>query len=386
MRFHPFVSAPRTNRIDGAVGQCWHVSNEVDVQYDISGRRSSKGFTLVELLVVIAIIGMLIALLLPAVQSARESARRSSCSNNLKQLGLALQNHENALRQFPVGQIGWDPQKPGNWLDHSGVFRLLPYIEAGVVFDKLDPHLNIQYAPNNTIVATPMPGFCCASDDAFGRVVDYRFPPANRSTPVFQSSRSNYVMCWGSEFYWPSRNASGFVDPPWAARPSRPVTELENGGAFRYDVARRVADFADGTSNTIVYSEVIAGADDVLIDQTAAGGCDYRGVWSWSPSYLHLYTPNSSVPDCLGPYACGDITMLKSQSPCISNCSKGQVTARSFHPGGVNATFCDGHVAFSTDATENLESTRNDCSGRRQPLGTVEAFTRSSHRCPVERG
>lgn len=319
------------------------------VLHDIDLRRA---FTLVELLVVIAIIGVLIALLLPAVQAARESARRTSCVNNLKQLCLALQNHENAQGYFPAGQIGWDPQRAGNWLDHSGIFRLLPYIEAGVVFDRLDPHLNIQYAPNNTVVAANMPGFCCPSDDAFGRVVDYRFPPANRATPVFQSSRSNYVMSWGSENYWPRRNANGFIDPPWVGLPTRPAADLENGGPFRYDVARHVADFVDGTSNTIVYSEVVAGVDDELTDQTAAGGCDYRGVWSWGPSFLHLYTPNNSVPDCLGPYQCGDPGMLKAEAPCITNCSVGQVAARSLHRGGVNAALCDGHVAFYTDGID----------------------------------
>src|SRR6188472_1090241 len=121
------------------------------------------GFTLVELLVVIAIIGVLIGLLLPAVQAARESARRTSCFNNLKQLCLSMQNHENALGRYPPGQIGWDPKNPTVYLNHTGFFRLLPYIEAGTIYDSLDLRWGVGVAPNNKVVAMPIPAFTCAS-------------------------------------------------------------------------------------------------------------------------------------------------------------------------------------------------------------------------------
>ena len=84
---------------------------------------SKKGFTLVELLVVIAIIGILIALLLPAVQAAREAARRASCTNNLKQIGLALANFENQYRRLPAGLTGWNKTQD-EWMGHPALLQV----------------------------------------------------------------------------------------------------------------------------------------------------------------------------------------------------------------------------------------------------------------------
>ena len=99
--------------------------------------RRNRGFTLVELLVVIAIIGILIALLLPAIQAAREAARRAACLNNLKQIGLAFQNMESALKKFPTGIHKPPPDRP-NELGWSWCIDILPYMEAAPVFDDLD--------------------------------------------------------------------------------------------------------------------------------------------------------------------------------------------------------------------------------------------------------
>ncbi len=107
--------------------------------YPLTSQRTKRGFTLVELLVVIAIIGILIALLLPAVQAAREAARRSQCVNNLKQLGIGLQNYHDIHRSFPIRQGGTNcygsPYYDGNCIRASSFVGLLPFIEQQAAFN-----------------------------------------------------------------------------------------------------------------------------------------------------------------------------------------------------------------------------------------------------------
>ncbi len=138
-----------------------------------SGR--SSGFTLVELLVVIAIIGILIALLLPAVQAAREAARRLQCSNNLRQIALAVLNYEAQLGTFPVS-IHHSSQGGVVGTGMSWMIGILPFMEQQALYDSLKIEGNAQaglgvFTPqNHEFIRQSIPGYCCPSDDAVGKV------------------------------------------------------------------------------------------------------------------------------------------------------------------------------------------------------------------------
>ena len=133
-------------------------------------RIAQRGFTLVELLVVIAIIGILVSLLLPAVQSAREAARRMQCSNNLKQLGLAMLNYETAHNGFPPAAISWDTAEytgrgPGDWYDDHGWYTQIgPYIEQQAWSDKIDFEVSYSHANNDAMRRVKLALHRCPSD------------------------------------------------------------------------------------------------------------------------------------------------------------------------------------------------------------------------------
>jgi prepilin-type N-terminal cleavage/methylation domain-containing protein len=129
----------------------------------------ARGFTLVELLVVIAIIGVLVALLLPAVQEAREASRRIKCSNNLKQIALALHNYEDTHKRLPFGTPVWCTANGSNW-----AVSIFPHIELGNLQDKLDLSGNFKTTPQNVAViqqVTKLPAWICPSDPAAAKPV-----------------------------------------------------------------------------------------------------------------------------------------------------------------------------------------------------------------------
>ena len=270
------------------------------------------------------VIAILIALLLPAVQSAREAARRIQCTNHEKQIGLAILNFENHYRRLPEGVMG--ANSVGRWGGHTAFFQILPFLEQGTVEGTLnydDDWLSYYTHDNRYPGSSIIPMYHCPSDNTKGRVV--KFEAYGKDIP---RSRSNYVMCYGKQFIWN-------CDHPTPQNRDPPDEITENGDPFRYHHSRKLPDFTDGTSNTLIISEVIAGR----VDNPNIGKIDFRGIWAWpdiASGYLHVETPNSSVPDCLRDISCGDPTM--EVSPCSPTCQEcdGRPTARSFHPGGVN--------------------------------------------------
>src|SRR5687768_7712246 len=169
--------------------------------------RLNRGFTLVELLVVIAIIGVLVALLLPAVQAAREAARRSSCSNNLKQIGLGLQNYHDTYLKFPMAGFltrpGTTPTDPGAY-HHTWITGILPFMEQKPLYDTINMNL---IAWGQPVVATPLKILRCPSDGGYDK-------PSDTHNIAF----TNYS---GSEGYhwWETANLNPAWGGNWAQLP-----------------------------------------------------------------------------------------------------------------------------------------------------------------------
>lgn len=275
-----------------------------------------KGFTLIELLVVIAIIAVLIALLLPAVQQAREAARRSQCKNNIKQLGLALHNYHDTFRVLPPGAIQnfqTNAQNEATWIS-----MILPYIDQQAIYNKANfsSCFGCTSSPGNPsyeITTILIPMMLCPSDRSVDLALNaYR--------------RGNYVANSGI-------GALQSLTTP--KDPSR------ISGPFTMNSRTEMRDFLDGSSNTVLVSEVMK-----------VDGNDFRGVMHYPEGslYQHDRTPNTGIPDGIRTSLCVSVP----RAPCVGTHSAyndRQITmsARSQHIGGVHVLMGDGSGRFISD-------------------------------------
>jgi prepilin-type N-terminal cleavage/methylation domain-containing protein len=317
----------------------------------------TRGFTLVELLVVIAIIGILVALLLPAVQAAREAGRRTQCVNNLKQIGLALQNYHDTNKALPFGK---GPSYAGapvyaRWSAHA---LILPFMEQGNVYGAINfnfppatpgmagvtafmPAHNNPGGENGVICRTQIPGFLCPSDiDPVGD-----WPGQNNYT----GNQGNWLCDRG--------------DAPAAANDISPG-ELQTG-VFYFRSKCNFAQITDGLSNTVFFSEKMRGAGTpdprtdlfTMSNQSSlaatystcsatntATATPLTSKWGWSwvmgenccTLHNHVSTPNTT--SCAGIPFPGTMTNMSMQ-----------VSVSSRHLAGVNAMMGDGSVHLVTN-------------------------------------
>lgn len=247
-------------------------------------------FTLIELLVVIAIIGVLVGLLLPAVQAAREAARRMSCSNNLRQVGLAAQNYHSAFNQFPAGYIShatndgtapasvrmdpltWDAGPGWGW-----AAALLSYAEGTAVVDSLRIDRPIWDPANRASIAASVPMFLCPSttggDEPF-TVQDESGQPLLFDGQPMELGRSHYVASHGQESCWGECGAAAtgeVFDNIYTSATKIVAIDGDAGrvadGPFFRNSKTRFRDVLDGTSNTIFFGE----HSSALSDKTWVG-------------------------------------------------------------------------------------------------------------------
>lgn len=299
------------------------------------GRRKI-GFTLVELLVVIAIIGILIALLLPAVQAAREAARRAQCSNNLKQIGLALHNYENTTRILPPGAF-WecrDGTRKGSILVH-----ILPFIEQQSLYDSFDfkaKYIDGQRfgGTGEEIGATVVPTYVCPSDNHRGVI---ETEPHSSHDPVKKVALHNYGASRG-----PNQLANNSACPcsnNWNSFAWGVYEDYDNfAGPFtRRCTCVRFSAITDGLSNTIFFGEV-------------RPMCSWHHDNGWATSNNGNGYSSTVIP--INYNSCSRDTSTSDN--CARYCNwNTEAGFRSAHPGGANFLLGDGTVHFLPETIDH---------------------------------
>jgi prepilin-type N-terminal cleavage/methylation domain-containing protein len=327
---------------------------------DLRRPNARVGFTLVELLVVIAIIGVLVALLLPAIQSAREASRRTSCTNQLKQLALAMRNYELSNRVFPPS-FCWNRvpgDKGGSW---SALARAMPYLEQGSIYAQIDfsqGYSTALLSDGTKLASSRIAEFICPSEindvPKLSSGVPSTFPP-------------NYLVNMG----------------PW--RIYDPVDNSPGQGSFHPNSGFPAAKFVDGLSRTLMMSEgrmwtslfkaalsptpppsmpadvpsLCALGDPSKVGmgplrENNTGHTEWVDGKAFETGFTTTFTPNTPV-SCNVSGAAYDVDLVTSrEASTLTVTVNAALTARSYHPGIVNAAMMDGSVRSVSEGIDLL--------------------------------
>lgn len=289
--------------------------------------RRRSGFTLVELLVVIAIIGILVSLLMPGVEAAREAARRMSCSNNLKQLGLAMHNYNNTYRSLPPAALGiyLGDDSRGRPVQAAGLTAwnaLLPFHEQAALSDEFDYSADAWADVNVEAAKRTPPEHLCPSMALIAESQGY----------------SSYAVSTGTKKYRSQPHDGAIVDSMNVYRSERLLAGIPDESSWLSEVRLAHISNADGTSATLLAGEYGVQFRDVSLLPFPYPGSSGESSGRWSVSY-----PYSSTASVFGTFNARRISLFDIPS---------YESFRGPHIGGVQFVLCDGSVRFLTDSVD----------------------------------
>ena len=342
----------------------------------MGGGGNLRAFTLVELLVVIAIIGILIALLLPAVQAAREAARRMQCTNNLKQLGLAMHNHHDSLKLFPPGSLSTTRTNPDQAVPDSGAgvhalgwnFFLLPYMEATATYEhtaqilrRENPNITFDRPIETGVIRWWTPRQTSTPENNGARIVisylqcpscpmdEYNINAGNMG----ENAKSNYIAIAGNDRL--SLNWQGLRNPVNTGD----VLSYKGSGIFYPNSKVKMGGISDGTSNTVMFGEIHG-------RQSEAVGNSPASVWIGLSQGNYLNGIMKSTRDS----ATKDNDQPRYRINYPANLDAWNAV-RSLHTGGANFGVADGSVQF---VSETIDADTYDTLGSRMSGKSVSAW------------
>ena len=298
------------------------------------GRALLRAFTLVELLVVIAIIGTLVALLLPAVQAAREASRRAQCVNHVKQIALALHQHDAVHKQLPGTETSYGSGSLRTFTGGSAFIPILPYMEQQGLFATYNVKRAIGHADNARVRSTGIAAYRCPS---------VAFTDADSNT-----GWSSYAMSTGSGYPHFGKCCSG-AGVPKETYHNGAIIDPKSSAQKKTSVSLIAS--LDGSSNTfllgdmdagLIYPPAVAPPDTVLCGVDSETGGTVPGFGC--PLWYDYYPMNANQ---------GGFSGVFNADRLITGCDE-WVTFRSDHPGGVNMAMVDGAVRFIAEATADL--------------------------------